>query len=143
MNVEQERKEFLEEIQTNTRNTYVRAIFADWLDEHDEPELADFYRSWTLKKHEESEKWLQDYVDKIAAEGTEWDLDVKENYTLEAVLERANKHLDTGEPTIFLNFDTPVHIRSSRKKFWAHFQIVTGRRIGVKDYSEVFFRCGC
>ncbi len=143
MNSEQEREKFLEEIKDEPKNTSVRAIFADWLDEHDEPELADFYRSWTLEKHTESEGWLQGYIDKIMEEGISWGEDRCPEITIEYLVEKAHEHLDTGRSTLFLGFDTPDHIRTDRKEFWKHFQTVTGRRIEVKDYSEVFFRCGC
>ncbi len=143
MNSIREREKFLEEIRTRPRNTSVRAIFADWLDEHDEPELADFYRSWTLERHEESEKWLWDYIGKIMEEGMTWGEDHCPDLTLEILIQKAHDHLDTGKPSIYLGFDTPEHVSMDRKEFWDHFQTVTGRRIGVKDYSEVFFRCGC
>lgn len=52
---------FLREIESNPYDTSVRAIFADWLEEHDQPERADVYRSWTLEKHLKAEKFIKEF----------------------------------------------------------------------------------
>lgn len=137
-----EREAFLQGIKDNPKDPHIRKIFADWLDDHDEPEEADFYRNWTLEKYEEAEEWIKDFVEEILEEG-----EGRERYetelTVESLLAAAHEHLDTGRDTVFLYFDTPDRVRIDSKIFWKHFQILTGRRLAVPDYGEVFFRCGC
>lgn len=64
---EAERKEFLKVIKENPYDESVRAIYADWLDDANEPEEADFFRRWTLEKHKEAEAWLRDLASRCGA----------------------------------------------------------------------------
>ena len=45
-----EREAFLEAIAANQDDTLIRLVFADWLDEHGEPEEAERQRQWPEAK---------------------------------------------------------------------------------------------
>lgn len=51
---------FLQALAANEDDVTTRMIYADWLDEHDQPEEADRQRKWPAAK-----AWLQDWVVKI------------------------------------------------------------------------------
>lgn len=61
MDSDKERDAFLDEIITNPEDTATKKIFADWLDDHDCPEEADFYREWSLDKYRESLAWMKGF----------------------------------------------------------------------------------
>lgn len=146
-----ERQAFLDAIKDNPRDEVVRKVFADWLDEHDEPEEADFYRAWSLEAYEEGARWLEEYANKLNryeayapyGEGEIINRDKTPVLTYEELLQAAHKHLDTGESSFFLNFDMPDYVYEQRKEFWKHFQVVTSRRIPEPNYDYQFFRCSC
>lgn len=59
-----ELKAFLDAIAKNPRDLGTRLVYADWLDEHDEPELAAEQRGFELAKHD-AEQWLRCYASKM------------------------------------------------------------------------------
>ena len=126
-----ERDAFLAALRENWNDETTHKIFADWLDENDEPELADLHRGWTLAKQEEAERFLAGFAD-----------DCETN--VEIVLEAAGEHLDTGNyGTLRLGFDTPDIAWSSRREFWEAFQVATGRVVPEDRRESSFVSCSC
>ncbi len=138
----EQRQAFLDAIKADPYDTTVRKVFSDWLDENDEPEEADFFRSWTLEKHKEAEKWMEQYTEDATHQSSVWEGEKEFSMTVEQVIEAATKCLDIGE-RFCLPFETRDVVFTERKKFWKHFQIITGRRIAVENYDATFFRCAC
>lgn len=104
-----ERESFLQAITDDPRDLATRRAFSDWLDEHDEPELADFHRKWTVEKYDEAWKWLGEFAEFLNKEGAtvyEGD-DRNPNLSADDILEAMQARVLTGEGGIFLGFDTP------------------------------------
>ena len=53
-----QKKAFLATLEEDWHDEASHKAFADWLDEHDEPEEADIHRRWTPQKQRAAEKWL-------------------------------------------------------------------------------------
>jgi uncharacterized protein (TIGR02996 family) len=137
-----ERIAFLEEIKNDPENTSVRAIFADWLDEHDEPEQADFYRSWTLEAYKEGKEYLEDLALRITEEGKDYHEDGDYEFTYDKLLEGLKKAFESYDST-YLNFQTPDFLYEEREKMWEAFSVVTSQRVKEDAKSNSPFRCGC
>lgn len=54
---------FMAAIRAEPRELTHRRAFADWLDDNDEPELADFYRRWTVERYDFAVKWLRAFAE--------------------------------------------------------------------------------
>lgn len=139
------RQEFLDEIQSDPENTSVRAIFADWLDEHDEPELADFMRSWSLDKYQKSVKYLTELAEYIQKEGRGKGYGVEDDwvFSYEELLEGLKEAYKPGGNNIYFSFDTPDELSGKRKQMWEAFQWVTSQPVAEDAKSNFPFRCGC
>lgn len=60
-------KGFIDAIAKNPRDVDTRLIFADWLEEHDEPELAAEQRAFSLERYD-AEQRLRKFCDENSAE---------------------------------------------------------------------------
>ena len=140
-----QRDAFLKAITDDPRDLATRRAFADWLDEHDEPELADFHRKWTVQKYDEAWKWLQEFAEFLNREGASEDEDEDRNPNLSAddLLEVMLERAQTGGGAIGLGFDTPDECWEGQGRMWECFELITGQKVteGVKE--EGFFRCAC
>ena len=58
-----ERDAFVQALTENPYDETTHRVFADFLDENDEPELADFHRTWT-KEWQEARDWMTDFAEK-------------------------------------------------------------------------------
>lgn len=59
-----ELKAFLDAIAADPRNMDTRLVFADWLDEHDEPEAARQQREFSVERYD-AEQWLRLYAQRF------------------------------------------------------------------------------
>lgn len=123
-----EKKAFLDSLNEYFCDKATHNAFSDWLEENDEPELADLHRQWSLKKHSQAEEWLRIYASEF-------------EMLYEELLRAANHYLDTGEKYT-LYFQTPDIIYDNRSTFWGMFQTVTCRIVS-EDNRIDFIRCAC
>lgn len=119
-----ELKAFLDAIQQNPRDVTTRKIFADWLDEHDEPELADEQRNFSLEKYD-AEKYLQDFADRYN----------------DGDLEDLVKGLLKGEHCFSSDFG-PEEARENHE-LWYSLKIFTGKELPKDHVENARFRCAC
>jgi uncharacterized protein (TIGR02996 family) len=149
-----EREAFLEAIKQSPEDEDTRKIFADWLDEHDEPEHAEWMRSFSKSDYRESREWLENYAE-------QWKKEVEEYHGRYDYEEWGQKVPDTFEKcvalgweaalgdtegSIYTPFDTPdfAMATENRKKFWEHWRVVTGHFIPEEgDTPWISFRCRC
>ncbi len=110
---------FMKAIEANPRDVETRWIFADWLEEHDEPEEAVAHRNFSLEKYD-AEKYLRHFCEKF---GADYD-DLLQN-------------LARGEGYCFGDDDGPY--AASDEEFWENVQILIEKEVN-KDQS---FRCSC
>jgi uncharacterized protein (TIGR02996 family) len=158
-----EKAAFFAMIRADPKNNDTRLVFADWCEEHGDPELAAMLRGG-------SEKWLRDFAARINYRETygryrnpeEPDTDPttdhdSEQYeyvrvSYEELIEAADRALDGGNNedddefgnALYLNFDIPDFVYQQGPEFWRHFAVMTGRVVpdGQADIIT-FFRCAC
>lgn len=141
-----QRDAFLEAIQDDPRDLATRRAFADWLDEHDEPELADFHRRWTVERYDAAWRSLREFAEFLNNEGAtvyEGD-DRNPNLTAEELLEAMGKQVRSGDGGIFLGFDTPDECWTEQDRLWECYELITGRKVtdAIKE-EGLAFRCAC
>jgi uncharacterized protein (TIGR02996 family) len=139
-----EREAFLQAITADPRDLATRRAFADWLDEHDEPELADFHRKWTVEKYDEARKWLQEFADFLNREGAVYgDEDLNPILSADDLLEAMRERVQTGEGGIYLGFDTPDECLEGEGRMWECFELITGQKVTEDTKEEGLFSCAC
>lgn len=115
---------FLKAVQEKPADTQIRQVFSDWLEEHDEPDLADVYRKearYILSGRKEAEDWLRDFCKRYGADYDE---------LLESV--------KNGDGYCFGDDSGPEAARYD-DDFWKY----TGILVGGEIDREQSFRCAC
>ncbi len=148
------RQGFLMTIKANPLDPDIRAIFADFLDEHDQPEEADFFRSWTVEKHQAALAFLTEYA-RVIDEHEKMDWDSYEfdevrlgpaaryrPFTMDSLLEACTRYLDEAEE-FGLSMNYPDEVRERREQMWESFCIVTARLPGSSPPGRSPFYCAC
>jgi uncharacterized protein (TIGR02996 family) len=140
-----EREAFEQGIAKDPRDLTVRRIFADWLDEHDEPELADFHRQWTVEKYDEAWKWLREFAAFLSEEASSaYDTeDYEQTFTAEEFLDQMRQRVEKGEGGIYLGFDTPEDCWEGQPRMWECYELITGQKVTEHVKEEGFFSCAC
>lgn len=124
-----ERTAFEKAIKDNVQDIANHRVFADWLDENDFPEEADFHRKWNVEDFKESEE----YLNKIAADTYTYDL-----------MEQIEDCVSYGVTLIsFRDDDDPDILRSEGKVFWGHVANVLGKYLGEDFGEHVSYSCSC
>jgi len=149
-----ERLIFLAHIRDHPRDFSSRKIFADWLDEHDEPEEADKQRGWNDEKQDAWE-WLEKcalgcsrYTPFHQEDGESHS--TGDEVSIEELITAALRYLDTGEPCpLPMNSDS---IGADGAMFWKNIELVTGRKYTLPPppdediyygQGDGMFRCAC
>lgn len=110
---------FLKAIEANPGDTQLRLVFADWLDEHDEPDEAAAQRAFDPEKHE-AERWVRAFCAKYGADYDELLAAVK-----------------AGEGYCFGDDDGPYEAREGQLLEKA--ALLIGQPVDTDQY----FRCAC
>jgi len=136
-----EERVYVEELHRAPLDYTTRQVYADWLEDHDRPEDADFQRAITSEVWCTAETYLHNYHERLSyARAYNYPpgdpgldpRDYQPPFTFEEMLAGAHKHLDGGwGPT--LPFDTPDFVYEEVDLFWSHFATYTGRRIKAID----------
>lgn len=140
-----EREAFEQAIKDEPRDLATRRAFADWLDEHDEPELADFHRQWTVEKYDAAWRWLEQFARFLNDEGSEiYDGDDR-NPELSGgdLMNAMRERVETGQGGIFLGFDTPDECWSGQQKMWECYELITGQKVTPDTKDGGLFYCAC
>lgn len=115
---------FLRTVAEEPANCHLRLIFADWLEEHDEPELAAVYRKEAehiSSGRKEAEEWLRDFCKRYGADYDD---------LLESV--------KNGDGYCFSDDDGPWAARDD-PDFWKYVKII----INKEPDRDQTFRCAC
>lgn len=124
--VTKEKAAFLAAIKENPRDLVTRKVFADWLDEHDEPEEADLQRRWTLEK--------QDGIEYLTAFAKEQR--VSYDALLFMIREENVGHREDMQDAIY------DFVRE--RDFARHFEAATGDKTKTpEEFEGTYFRCAC
>ncbi len=118
---------FIKALEAEPNDTETRKVFADWLEEHDEPEEADRQRQMTTVEYQErkeAEEWLRQFCGKYGADYDE---------LLEACSSQGGY--------CFGDDDGPYATRKS--SFWDNIEIVLNRSFDEDHRENTPFRCAC
>jgi len=131
MTPDMERASFLQHIRDNPDDEAVRAVYADWLEEHDMPEEADLQRNWR-----ESREWLCRLAVSFCGTGGE---DGSEDYygpyreiTYADLIQTGHDYIDKGDYFIQIGSDNArdmMSILDTRCLFWRHWSVMTARSL--------------
>lgn len=131
MSLEDERRRMFAAVYENPYDMDRRKVLADWLEEYgtleDDPETAVEQRNWTTEK--------QHCLDHLKTVASDLDMDYSD------LLDMAEKFLLNGRSTRF-GFDTPVSLYNM-SRFWAAYEIITGKKVEDDNKQGSFFRCSC
>ncbi len=107
--------------------------YADWLMEHDEPELSEKHRLWTPEWQE-----AEDYFIRFAKAATEENYDTGEMVvpSLEQIIEAATNKVDHGRHGVIgysgYTAERLIESEEDRKEFWDNWEKYTRRKVGDK-----------
>lgn len=138
-----EERVYVEELHRAPLDYTTRQVYADWLEDHDRPEDADFQRGLTPNRIGAAERYLRDYHSRLTRahvygyppaneEPDRDDSDYEPVFSFEELLAGAHEHLEGGWG-LTLPFDTPDFVFEETERFWEHFAAYTGRRIKPDD----------
>jgi uncharacterized protein (TIGR02996 family) len=158
-----EKEDFLAAIREAWDDTVLRAVYADWLDEHGEHEEAARQRNWT-ETWEASFQWMAEFGKKIsvreaypisadeyrdepeyASDGWYRGMSNK-GVTVDELLELGRAFVnrrDTYGSLMHLPFDIPDSVRGQQEEFWTHFEVLTGLRLEGERRENGLFSCSC
>jgi uncharacterized protein (TIGR02996 family) len=149
-----EREQFEVAIVAAPKDDALRKVYADWLDEHDEPEEATRQRQWVA-----SYTWLEELAAGCTVDT--YDPETREDHERPMTAEdlvQAGRDWVVRAPdvndwmslvTFFSNFyseeaEAALDDPEKHKLFWDHWSVVTG--VAVADQSRgdgAVFHCGC
>lgn len=113
----------------NPRDVEMRKVFADWLDEHDEPVLADEQRQFSVEKYDARERM------KKAAE---------EHMSYHPPDERYNRLLEEAKEGKICFFGSSGWGTSDEyPEFWDDVELLTDTKLDEEHRSSATFRCAC
>jgi uncharacterized protein (TIGR02996 family) len=149
--IDPEQQAFIDALKENPKDQATHLVYADWLDEHDQPELADLERSWTVAKYKEAWLFMEECVEECQSSGLDEDDEDEEHYedeehgqgyspvnTVEELIEAATNYLDTGLG-VYFDFDPDV----DWPRFWESYVTLTSRYVPPGKHDLGFFSCAC
>lgn len=146
MSKESERQAFIDQLKENIYDTTTRKVFADWLEDNDEPELADLHRTWTKDKYHGAlvrlEQYARDCSDDYDYEDG-YDEGGRETYTLEQFVQLLKGVSEKGESICLNHTDIPVWSDNddALEQIWADYELYTEQII--KHKPSDFIICAC
>ncbi len=131
-----ELKAFIDRIAAEPGDLNTRRIFADWLDEHDEPELADEQRK-IVAENESGVTDAKGRMMKAAADYMPYCKTPEEGYNklLKEAQEGAVNFWGSDGPAYGLEREYP--------EFWDDVELLTGKGISHEHRESTSFRCYC
>lgn len=150
-----ERQAFLDAIKADPRDEATRKVFADYLDEHDEPELADWHRSFTAAAYDEAKAWLTDFAARCGPTCTnyaqcdehgEYLPEEYEDITYDTVVQAGHDLIEHGDAFVQRGSETARNLMwegDNRAQFWRCWGIVTDTIVSEEHRSDTPFSCSC
>lgn len=118
-------------------------VFADWLDEHDRPEEADWHRLWTTKAARAARAWFQSFA---AQHSVEYEEEGFPPYTAKDMIgfgrdffRDKSEHVQYGMSLQDFMFDD-----RNRQTFWRNWALATGTFVPDETVEDGYvFSCTC
>ena len=136
-------KAFLAAIQAAPDDEAPHKVYADWLDEHDRPEEADWHRLWTAKAAKAARKWFEQFAAKHSEEIEE---EFGEKLSAKDMIEAGRDFLKDG--TLYVQYGMSLQEfmfeDKNRRAFWRNWALVTGTFVPDDTVEEGYvFTCTC
>ena len=135
-------RDFLAAIEAAPADEAPHKVYADWLDEHDRPEEADWHRQWTAKAARAARAWFRDFA-------TEHSHDLDESgppYTAEDMIQFGRDFLRDGTPHVQYGMSLQEFMSGDRgrREFWRNWALAAGTYVPdeTAETGYVFF-CTC
>lgn len=140
-----EEEAFLATIAESPLDEAPHGVFADWLDDHDRPEEADWHRAWRAADARAAREWFEKFA---ASHTTEYGVNERE-FTAGEIIGAGINVLGGGWGYLTQHGGTDLqdtmYDEWSRKEFLSKLALVTGRYINVEETQDGFqpFSCSC
>jgi uncharacterized protein (TIGR02996 family) len=144
---------FLRAIEAEPLNEAMRGVYADWLDENDQPEEAQRQREWVKAFHYLAQFTREHY------DGWEYDDDGERipgtlKYDFAKVMDEVGWWKESvTEGTAYIQkgsigFSTvyaqdELHDPEKRREFWRCFKVITGVEASEELRNQEWYRCAC
>lgn len=131
------REAFLKALEENRYCEATHRVFADWLEENDEPELADFHRKWTAewqRKYDAAETWLKWFAESVGSEVNEIVAAGKMYAEMGQESQVGSDFLGMDATNLWCDDGVP-------EAFWEHYQSYTGTVVEESKRGEPFECC--
>lgn len=118
---------FLDRIAATPADYAPHGVYADWLDENDRPEEADWHRAWSTAKAAEARAWFDKFAEDNS--GTRDDPDgYNRRYVGQEIIDIGVDYLRTGHAhtQYGMSLQEAMYDKATRKAFWANLALVTG-----------------
>jgi uncharacterized protein (TIGR02996 family) len=117
-------------------------VYADWLDEHDRPEEADWHRLWTPAAARAARKWFQTF----AAEHSDELGEGGPPYTAKDMIQYGRDFLRDGSYHVQygMSLQEFMSADASRREFWRNWALATGTYVPDETAETGYvFSCTC
>ena len=117
-------------------------VYADWLDEHDRPEEADWHRRWTAKGARAARAWFR----KFAAEHSDEFGDGGSGYTAEDMIQYGRDYIRDGSYHVQYGMSLMEFMEddANRREFWRNWALATGTYVPEETAETGYvFSCTC
>jgi len=153
MNKADERAAFLAALANNEDDAVTRSIFADWLDDHDEPEEADRQRKWPAAK-----AWLMEFCLSINDDEYAKDENGQEMWSQPPIGKKPDRPhsykdmIEAGHGAVaregyYFGNEDGRHAffdgSGTRQEFFRNWSIVTGVSVPEEVIESPGFSCAC
>lgn len=117
---------FMKQVHDYPRDVKTRKVFADWLEDHDEPELADEQRNFSLEKYD-AEQYLRKFAEKYDNGEDNW--------------KRMLRGLIEGEYCFGSDYG-PENARYDNE-LWDAVRTLSDNDLPDDHFTDGHFRCAC
>lgn len=139
-----EREAFEGRLREDRYDQTTRLVFADWLEEHDCPEEADWQRRWTpewQKAYDEAEAFFTMFAEDAGANSVEEVLNAARLYAEERTTSQVGYSMGLGATNLWGVYNFPEGpIGYEPADFWKHYEAYTGKEAPA-DKGEPFHCC--
>lgn len=123
---------FLDRIKEEPKDAFARACYADFLDENDRPEEADFLRTWTPELHDQAVTFFTNLAEEMTREdGDEAGDYMTDKTDVDDLVACGWKHVEYGLSSCPVGSgfwaDEWICDEKNRKQFWYYWSMITGK----------------
>ncbi|HKB01074.1 MAG TPA: TIGR02996 domain-containing protein [Gemmataceae bacterium] len=133
---------FLAAIEAAPADEAPHKVYADWLDEHDRPEEADWHRLWTPKAAHKARKWFEEF----AAEHSDDYGEKVPAYTADDMIQFGRDYLRDGSTHMQYGMSLQEYMfgDAKRRRFWRNWALATGTFVPDETADTGYvFSCTC